>query len=179
MGKTVVFRIGASMITYYCDGACKGNPGKGGWGFVVTMDSVEYGEEVYGPGKEQDTNNSMELEAAIRALGHFEEILIECDFDSRLKATFICDSKYVLDGLGKWMHGWKQKGWRTSTGAVKNLEKWKRLDELNTRLYDRISWKWVKGHNGDIGNERADAAANKGAELQQDIDHVQTTINDW
>lgn len=139
-------------INIYTDGACKGNPGPGGWGAVL-----EYGEhskELFG-GEMETTNNRMELMAAIEALAVLKE---ECDI------VLTTDSQYVRKGITEWLVGWKRNGWKTSAKKpVKNADLWKQLDEQNAR--HSIEWKWVKGHSGHPGNELADQLANKGVEL--------------
>ncbi len=136
-------------VIIYTDGACRGNPGPGGWGVLI-----EYGEvskRLYG-GDVSTTNNKMELTAAIMAL---KEIREPC------KIILYTDSKYVLQGIEEWIHNWKKKGWRgANKKPVKNIELWKELDEL--RDEHNIKWNWVKGHSGDPGNETADMLANKG-----------------
>ena len=136
-------------VIIYTDGACRGNPGPGGWGVLI-----EYGEvskRLYG-GDVSTTNNKMELTAAIMAL---KEIREPC------KIILYTDSKYVLQGIEEWIHNWKKKGWRgANKKPVKNIELWKELDEL--RDEHNIKWIWVKGHSGDPGNETADMLANKG-----------------
>ena len=139
-----------AVVDIYTDGACKGNPGVGGWGAL--MRSGAHIRELYG-GEAHTTNNRMELLAVIRAL---EALKRPC------RARVHTDSQYVQLGISKWIHGWKKNGWRTSDKKpVKNAELWKELDELAAR-HD-IEWVWVKGHAGHEGNERADALANLGA----------------
>jgi ribonuclease HI len=138
------------IVDIYTDGACKGNPGVGGWGALLT--SGEHTRELYG-GEGHTTNNRMELLAVIRAL---EALKRPC------RARVHTDSQYVQLGISKWIHGWKKNGWRTADKkAVKNADLWKELDEL-ARQHE-IEWVWVKGHAGHAGNERADALANLGA----------------
>ena len=141
----------ARAITIYTDGACKGNPGPGGWGaLLVAGDRVK---ELYG-GELMTTNNRMELTAVIRAL----EALTR-DFDVELYT----DSQYVKQGIESWIHGWKRNGWKTADRKpVKNAELWHELDRQAAR--HRVRWHWVKGHSQDAGNERADALANRGVE---------------
>ena len=140
-----------SEVVIYADGACKGNPGPGGWGAVLKSGSVE--KELFG-GEVLTTNNRMELTAVIEALGSLKR---------RCAVTVFTDSIYVKDGITKWIHGWKARGWMTADKKpVKNVELWKRLDTLNS-AHD-VQWRWVKGHAGDEGNERADRLANKGVE---------------
>lgn len=134
-------------VVIYCDGACKGNPGKGGWGAVLECKGVTKTLHGYSP---KTTNNKMELTAAIMAL---KALIKPCN------VTIYTDSNYVIKGITEWMAGWKKRGWKSSTGeAVKNAELWKDLDTV-TQMHD-IQWKWVKGHSGIPGNEQADALAN-------------------
>lgn len=129
----------------HTDGSCLGNPGPGGWACVFGN-----GHELCG-GESDTTNNRMELTAVIRTLERDPHV------------TVVTDSKYVKDGIEKWIHGWKQRGWKTSTGApVKNQDLWKSLDSL---IAFDTAWEWVRGHTGDPGNERADTLARKCAEL--------------
>ncbi len=136
-------------VIIYTDGACRGNPGPGGWGVLI-----EYGEsnkQLYG-GDISTTNNKMELTAAIMAL---KEIKEPCEI------ILYTDSKYVLQGIEEWIHNWKKRGWRgANKKPVKNIDLWKKLDEL--RDEHNIKWNWVKGHSGDPGNETADMLANRG-----------------
>ena len=136
-------------IVIYADGACRGNPGPGGWGAFVTDNGTE--TELCG-GEKNTTNNQMELTAVIRAIQSLASPSV---------VQVYTDSQYVQKGISEWIHGWKRKGWRTSTGsAVKNVELWKQLDELVQQ--HQVEWKWVRGHNGNPGNERADKLANRG-----------------
>jgi ribonuclease HI len=136
-------------VTIHTDGACKGNPGPGGWGALLAFGDHE--KELFG-GESLTTNNRMELTAVIRAL---EALKRDCDVD------LYTDSQYVKNGIQTWIHGWKKNGWKTSDRKpVKNAELWRELDDLAAR--HRIRWHWVKGHNGDPGNDRADALANRG-----------------
>ena len=136
-------------ITIYTDGACKGNPGPGGWGAWLRAGTHE--KELWG-GERLTTNNRMELTAVIEALAALRR-------PSRV--AVYTDSAYVKNGITQWIHGWKQRGWRTADKQpVKNAELWRRLDDLAQG--HRVSWHWVKGHAGDPGNERADALANRG-----------------
>ena len=136
-------------VIIYTDGACRGNPGPGGWGALI-----EYGEftkELYG-GDASTTNNKMELTAAIMALREIKE---SCEI------ILYTDSKYVLQGIEEWIHNWKKREWRgANKKPVKNIELWKELDELRDEHI--IKWNWVKGHSGDPGNETADMLANRG-----------------
>lgn len=141
----------ASTVQIYTDGACKGNPGPGGWGALLILGERE--KELFG-GEAETTNNRMELTAVIRAL---ESLTRPCDVEVHT------DSQYVKNGIEAWIHGWKKNGWKTADRkAVKNAELWRELDALAAR-HD-VRWHWVKGHNGHPGNERADALANRGAE---------------
>lgn len=140
-----------NKVTIYTDGACKGNPGPGGWGVVLR--AVGHEKELYG-GEANTTNNRMELMAVIEALTALKR---PCEVALHL------DSEYVRKGITEWIRGWKAKGWRTSTNQpVKNADLWQRLDALVAAGGHRIQWIWVKGHAGDPGNERADALANMG-----------------
>jgi len=140
-------------VVIYTDGACKGNPGPGGWGAVLRAGTLE--KELFG-GERATTNNRMELMAVIQALASLKR---PCQVQLYL------DSQYVRQGITSWIHGWKKKGWRTAAGQpVKNAELWRRLDELAHGAGHQIEWHWVRGHAGDPGNERADALANRGVE---------------
>lgn len=139
------------IVEIFTDGACKGNPGVGGWGALLRTKGRE--REMYG-GEAQTTNNRMELMGAIAAL---EVLSRPCHV--RLHT----DSKYVQQGISEWIHGWKQRGWKTSAKQpVKNEDLWRRLDTAVAR--HRIEWVWVKGHAGHAENERADQLANRGVE---------------
>ena len=141
----------AELVRVYTDGACKGNPGPGGWGAVVQMDGEE--KELFG-GEPQTTNNRMELTAVIRAL----ELL-----NGPRHIEVYTDSQYVQKGISEWLHDWKRRGWRTADKKpVKNVDLWRELDRLAS--LHRIAWHWVKGHAGHRENERADALANRGVE---------------
>ena len=136
-------------VDIYTDGACRGNPGPGGWGALLRCGDVE--KELYG-GEADTTNNRMELRAAIEALGALTE---PCS------VNLTTDSAYVRNGITSWLEGWKKKGWKTAgRKPVKNVDLWQALDEQNRR--HRVTWHWVKGHSGHPGNERADALANRG-----------------
>ncbi|WP_234085552.1 ribonuclease HI [Azonexus sp. R2A-61] len=142
-------------VDIYTDGACRGNPGPGGWGVLLRMGAHE--KELWG-GEAATTNNRMELLAVINALDAMKR---------PISARVHSDSQYVLKGIREWIHGWKRNGWKTADKKpVKNADLWQRLDELARQ--HRIEWIWVKGHAGDPGNERADALANRGIdELQE------------
>ncbi len=137
------------VVTIYTDGACRGNPGPGGWGAFL-----EYGDNqrtLHG-GENPTTNNRMELTAVIKAL---EAIKVNCQIE------LYSDSKYVLQGITEWMPNWKKRNWLTaSKKPVQNVDLWQELDSLVAD--HEINWHWVKGHSGDPGNERADQLANKG-----------------
>lgn len=137
------------IVVIYTDGACKGNPGPGGWGVLLQYKDKE--KELCG-GDLETTNNRMELMAAIQAL---ESLTRACNIQLHT------DSKYVLQGITEWISNWKKRGWKTSANKpVKNEDLWRRLDQAMQR--HRIEWVWVKGHAGDAGNERADSLANQG-----------------
>jgi len=147
---------GAGTCQIYTDGACKGNPGPGGWGAVLEFDGKE--REIYG-GERATTNNRMELTAVIEALSALKR---PCH------VILHTDSQYVQKGITEWINGWKARGWRTAAKApVKNVDLWKKLDEATGP--HRIEWVWVRGHSGHDGNERADALANKGVESLERI----------
>ncbi len=139
------------QIQIYTDGACKGNPGPGGWGALLVAGSTE--KELFG-GEANTTNNRMELTAVIQALAALKR---PCQL------VIHTDSQYVLKGITEWMVGWKAKGWKTASRApVKNVDLWQALDAATTQ--HQIEWRWVKGHSGHPGNERADQLANRGVE---------------
>ncbi len=140
-----------NTVEIYTDGACKGNPGPGGWGVLLKAGGVE--KELFG-GERQTTNNRMEMLAVIMAL---ESLKRPCH------VILHADSQYVLKGITEWLAGWKARGWKTAAKQpVKNVDLWQRLDALVAGAGHRIEWRWVKGHDGDPGNERADALANRG-----------------
>ena len=140
-------------VVIYTDGACKGNPGPGGWGAWLKSGSTE--KDLFG-GELDTTNNRMELTAVIEGLAALKR---PC------KVLLYLDSQYVRKGITEWIRGWKAKGWVTaSKQPVKNVELWQRLDKLVTEGGHQIEWRWVKGHSGDPGNERADMLANKGVD---------------
>lgn len=135
----------------WTDGACSGNPGPGGWGVVIKTESSY--REMYG-GDSSTTNNRMEMMAALQALESLPE---------GAAATLHTDSKYVFDGVQTWVKGWKKRGWKTADKKpVKNQDLWIALDEANTAR--KITWRWVRGHSGNDGNERADELARLGCE---------------
>jgi ribonuclease HI len=143
-----------SRVKVATDGACKGNPGPGGWGVVIRSGTRE--KELSG-GEKHTTNNRMELTAAIRGL---EALTRPCH------VTLVTDSVYVKDGITRWIHGWQRNGWRTAAKKpVKNSELWQELLVATAR--HRIDWVWVKGHAGDTDNERADILASDAALIAQ------------
>lgn len=140
------------MHVIYTDGACRGNPGPGGWG-VYIADGPMSGQAFCG-GESLTTNNRMELLAAIEAV----KMLGDDD-----KLVLYTDSQYVKQGINDWIHNWKKNGWKTSAKKpVKNADLWKLLDAQCSRV--DVDWRWVKGHSGDFGNEKADQLANEGIE---------------
>lgn len=142
-------------VVIYTDGACKGNPGPGGWG--AWLRSGQHEREIWG-GEAQTTNNRMELTAVIESLAALK---------TPSRVTLHLDSEYVRNGITSWIHNWKRRGWRTASNqAVKNVDLWQRLDTLTQS--HQIDWRWVRGHAGDEGNERADALANRGVEGVRD-----------
>jgi ribonuclease HI len=142
-------------VEIFTDGACRGNPGPGGWGALLRYGDIEL--ELFG-GEQATTNNRMELQAAIEAL---KALTAPC------KVDLTTDSAYVRDGITTWLAGWKQKGWKTAgRKPVKNMDLWQALDAQNQR--HQVRWHWVKGHSGHAENERADQLANRGIdELQR------------
>jgi ribonuclease HI len=138
-------------IDIFTDGACKGNPGPGGWGALLV--AGEHEKELFG-GELNTTNNRMELKAVIEALSSLTrpcEVIVHTD------------SQYVQKGISEWIHGWKARGWKTAAKApVKNVDLWQALDAAQAR--HQIQWRWVRGHSGHVGNERADVLANRGVE---------------
>ena len=143
------------IVEIYSDGACRGNPGPGGWGALLRLKSATRSaeKELWG-GEPATTNNRMELTAVIRALEALKR---------RSVVRLYTDSLYVQKGISSWIHDWKRRGWRTADKQpVKNVDLWQRLDEL-ARQHE-VEWHWVRGHAGHPENERADALANMGVE---------------
>ncbi len=141
--------MSAKVVEVFTDGACRGNPGPGGWGAVLRFDGTE--KELYG-GEALTTNNRMELTAAIRALEALKR---------RCRVQLTTDSKYVQQGITEWLPGWKRRNWKNSAHQpVKNIDLWQALDRLAAQ-HD-VEWHWVKGHAGHPENERADQLANRG-----------------
>ncbi len=139
----------SEVVEVFTDGACRGNPGPGGWGAILRCKGKE--KELFG-GEAETTNNRMEMMAAIMAL---ESLSRPC------QVALTTDSKYVLQGITEWIVGWKKRGWKNSAKQpVKNVDLWQRLDEVNAK--HEVEWHWVKGHSGHDENERADALANRG-----------------
>ena len=139
-------------IKVYTDGACKGNPGPGGWGVFIQNDLEE--KEIYG-GDPETTNNQMEMQAAIEALKYLEGVNEEIELYT--------DSNYLRQGITEWIHKWKVNNWKTaSKKPVANRELWIEISNLNERM--NVKWNWIKGHAGHPGNERADHLANLGTE---------------
>ena len=140
-----------AKVEIFTDGACKGNPGVGGWGALMVADGAEM--EIFG-GERNTTNNRMELLAVIESLKTLKR---PCE------VVLHTDSQYVQKGISEWIHGWKARGWKTADKKpVKNDDLWKRLDIARTR--HEVKWHWVKGHAGHELNERADGLANRGIE---------------
>lgn len=141
----------SKQVVIYSDGACKGNPGPGGWGAVMEYDGAR---KLLHGGELSTTNNRMELKAAIEALAALRR---PC------KVAIYTDSQYMRKGITEWMHNWKKNGWMTSAKKpVKNADLWKRLEEVAKP--HEMSWHWVKGHSGHPGNDLADELANKGVD---------------
>jgi len=139
----------SEVVEVFTDGACRGNPGPGGWGAILRCKGKE--KELFG-GEAETTNNRMEMMAAIMAL---ESLSRPC------QVALTTDSKYVLQGITEWIIGWKKRGWKNSAKQpVKNVDLWQRLDNINAK--HQVEWHWVKGHSGHDENERADALANRG-----------------
>lgn len=145
--------MSTNNVEIYTDGACRGNPGPGGWGARLRFNGQQ--KDLYGS-EAESTNNRMELTAVIESL---ESLTSKCD------VKIYTDSKYVMDGMTKWLPNWKKKGWKTAAKKpVKNVDLWQRLDALVSALEagNKVSWQWVKGHSGDEGNEYVDMLANRG-----------------
>ena len=139
-------------IKVYTDGACKGNPGPGGWGVYIQSNVDE--KELYG-GNPETTNNQMEMQAALEALKHLK--------DENEVIELYTDSNYLRQGITEWIHKWKKNNWKTAAKKpVANRDLWIEISDLNEKM--TVEWNWVKGHAGDPGNERADELANIGAE---------------
>ena len=142
----------SEVVDIYTDGACKGNPGPGGWGAWLKWGDHE--KELFG-GEPETTNNRMELTAVIEALASLKR---------RCRVRLHTDSQYVHSGISTWIHDWKKRGWRTADKKpVKNVDLWMKLDELVQQ--QDIEWIWVRGHDGNPGNEHADELANRGVAL--------------
>lgn len=145
-------KAGMEKIEIFTDGACKGNPGRGGWGALMV--AGEHEKELFG-GEANTTNNRMELKAVIEALTALSrpcEVIVHTD------------SQYVQKGISEWIHGWKSRGWKTAAREpVKNVDLWQALDAAQAR--HQVQWRWVRGHSGHVGNERADQLANRGVEM--------------
>lgn len=141
-----------NKVTMYTDGACRGNPGPGGWGVIMHYRDTEKALNGF---DSETTNNRMELTAAIEGLRALKR---SCDVDLNT------DSKYVLQGINQWIENWKSNGWKTAgKKQVKNVDLWRRLEQENDR--HRITWHWVKGHSGIRGNEMADQLANQAIDI--------------
>ncbi len=144
------------QVEIFTDGACRGNPGKGGWGALLRMG--EHEKELWG-GEQKTTNNRMELQAAIEGL---QALKHSCN------VTLTTDSQYVRKGITEWIKAWKQRNWKTAAKkTVKNADLWQQLDTL-AQQHD-VTWLWVKGHSGHIENERVDELANRGIDELSDI----------
>lgn len=143
--------MSAKNLKIFTDGACKGNPGPGGWGVLLRYGDTE--KELWG-GEEATTNNRMELLAVIQGLS---------ELTRPSKLTIVTDSQYVKNGMTQWIHNWKRNGWKTAARKpVKNADLWQQLDAL-VQQHD-VNWEWVRGHSGHPENERADELANRGIE---------------
>ena len=140
-------------VVAYTDGGCRGNPGPGGWGFLVFNPRTGQALERCG-GEGETTNNRMEMMGAIMALKSLKK--------DGLRVLLHSDSQYLVKAMSEWVEGWKARGWKRKEGPLKNVDLLKELDALNQRFH--VTWRWVKGHSGDPGNERADALANRGVE---------------
>ena len=149
----------SEQVEIYTDGACKGNPGVGGWGALMIFKGVE--RELWG-GEADTTNNRMEMTAAIRALA---ELKRSCD------VRLVTDSQDVMQGIQDWMPNWKKRGWKTAAKQpVKNADLWQQLDEQVNR--HNVTWQWVRGHTGHPCNERADQLANRGVDEVRGLKHA-------
>ena len=151
--KAILATVTLQNVVAYTDGACSGNPGPGGWGAVLSMmrDGALHEKEIFG-GEPATTNNRMELRGVIAALNALK---------NPVHITIHTDSQYVLKGMTEWITGWKARGWRTADKKpVKNEDLWRELDAACAA--HQVSWVWVKGHAGNVGNERADALARRG-----------------
>ncbi|MDJ1257963.1 MAG: ribonuclease HI [Candidatus Midichloria sp.] len=133
------------ILKIYCDGACSGNPGKGGWGAILIWKDTT--KEISGF-EENTTNNRMELTAAIEALKVIKR---------NVKVEVYTDSKYVCNGITNWIQKWKKNNWRSKNKLIKNVDLWQELELLSSKL--DVSWRWIRGHNGDVYNEKADKLA--------------------
>ena len=139
-------------IKVYTDGACRGNPGPGGWGVYIQLNDEE--KDLYG-GNPETTNNQMEMQAALEALKYLK--------DKNEVIELYTDSNYLRQGITEWIHKWKLNNWRTAAKKpVANRDLWIEISDLNEKM--NVQWNWVKGHAGDLGNERADQLANLGAD---------------
>ena len=139
-------------IKVYTDGACRGNPGPGGWGVYIRLNDEE--KDLYG-GNPETTNNQMEMQAALEALKYLK--------DKNEVIELYTDSNYLRQGITEWIHKWKLNNWRTAAKKpVANRDLWIEISDLNEKM--NVKWNWVKGHAGDPGNERADQLANLGAD---------------
>lgn len=133
------------ILKIYCDGACSGNPGKGGWGAILIWKDTT--KEISGF-EENTTNNRMELTAAIEALKVIKR---------NVKVEVYTDSKYICNGITNWIQKWKKNNWRSKNKLIKNVDLWQELELLSSKL--DVSWRWIRGHNGDVYNEKADKLA--------------------
>lgn len=150
--KAEAAKTETTLVEIFTDGACKGNPGLGGWGAILRMKGTE--KEIFG-GEANTTNNRMEMQAVISAL---QSLTRSCN------VVVHTDSQYVQKGISEWIHGWKARGWRTAAKEpVKNEDLWKILDKLAAQ--HKVDWRWVRGHSGHVENERADVLANRGVAL--------------